>query len=160
MKIHFASLGCARNLVDSEVMLGILLRAGYEATEELKEADFLIVNTCGFLEVARQESMDTIDLFVKEKKKSAKVVVVGCMVQKYGPGIEAVSDASEPLLGHIFEPCTRQRRPSRSFLSSQKGRWSTDSSQAASRKPQVSVTPYRAQQDAEHDFRTTRLRHT
>lgn len=88
MKIHFTSLGCARNLVDSEVMLGILLRAGYEITEELKQADFLVVNTCGFLEVARQESIDTIELLVKEKKKGAKVVVAGCMVQKYGPGIE------------------------------------------------------------------------
>ncbi|MBS0616049.1 MAG: 30S ribosomal protein S12 methylthiotransferase RimO [Verrucomicrobia bacterium] len=88
MKIHFTSLGCARNLVDSEVMLGILLRAGYEITEELKQADFLIVNTCGFLEVARQESIDTIEMLVKEKKKGAKVVVAGCMVQKYGPGIE------------------------------------------------------------------------
>ena len=88
MKIHFTSLGCARNLVDSEVMLGILLRAGYEITEELKQADFLIVNTCGFLEAARQESIDTIELLVKEKKKGAKVVVAGCMVQKYGPGIE------------------------------------------------------------------------
>lgn len=88
MKIHFTSLGCARNLVDSEVMLGILLRAGYEITEDLKAADFLIVNTCGFLEVARQESIDTIDLLVKEKKKGAKIVVAGCMVQKYGPGIE------------------------------------------------------------------------
>ncbi len=88
MKIHFTSLGCARNLVDSEVMLGILLRAGYEITEELKQADFLVVNTCGFLEAARQESIDTIELLVKEKKKGAKVVVAGCMVQKYGPGIE------------------------------------------------------------------------
>ena len=54
-KIHLTSLGCARNLVDSEVMLGILLKAGYEPTDKLQEADFLIVNTCGFLAESRQE---------------------------------------------------------------------------------------------------------
>ncbi|MFS8562952.1 MAG: 30S ribosomal protein S12 methylthiotransferase RimO [Rhabdochlamydiaceae bacterium] len=87
-KIHFTSLGCARNLVDSEVMLGILLKSGYEATETLEEADFLIVNTCGFLAESRKESCDTIDLLLKEKKEGAKVVVAGCMVQKYGPEIK------------------------------------------------------------------------
>ncbi len=83
-KIHFTSLGCARNLVDSEVMLGILLQAGYEATPDLKEADYLVVNTCGFLQVSRDESCQTIDELLKEKKESAKVIVAGCMVQKFG----------------------------------------------------------------------------
>ena len=87
-KIHFTSLGCARNLVDSEVMLGILLKAGYAPAENLEEADFLIVNTCGFLAESRKESCDTIDLLLKERKKGAKVVVAGCMVQKYGPEIK------------------------------------------------------------------------
>src|SRR3989344_5188296 len=82
-KFHFTSLGCARNLVDSEVMIGILLKAGYEATPEMKEADYLVVNTCGFLESSRQEGIDTIaDLFAG-KKKDAKVIVAGCMVQKH-----------------------------------------------------------------------------
>ncbi len=82
-KIHFISLGCARNLVDTEVMLGILLQSGYEVTDQLPEADFLIVNTCGFLAASRQESCDTIDLMFQEKKKTAKVIVAGCMVQKH-----------------------------------------------------------------------------
>lgn len=82
-KIHFTSLGCARNLVDTEVMIGLVLKAGYEATSQLEEADFLVVNTCGFLASSRQESCDTIDLLFQEKKKGAKVVVVGCMVQKH-----------------------------------------------------------------------------
>ncbi len=68
-KIHFTSLGCARNLVDSEVMLGILLKAGYEPAEHLEDADFLIVNTCGFLAESRKESCDTIDMLLKEKKR-------------------------------------------------------------------------------------------
>lgn len=86
-KIHFTSLGCARNLVDSEVMLGILLKAGYEAVEAHEEADFLVVNTCGFLAAARQESCDTIQRLIDEKKPDAKVIVAGCMVQKFGEEI-------------------------------------------------------------------------
>ncbi len=86
-KIHFTSLGCARNLVDSEVMLGILLKAGYEAVEQHEEADFLVVNTCGFLAAARQESCDAIQRLIDEKKPDAKVIVAGCMVQKFGEEI-------------------------------------------------------------------------
>lgn len=82
-KIHFTSLGCARNLVDSEVMLGILLKAGYEVTPEPSLADYLVVNTCGFLASSRQESCDTIQALLDEKKKSAKLIVAGCMVQKH-----------------------------------------------------------------------------
>ena len=82
-KFHFTSLGCARNLVDSEVMIGILLRAGYEVAPTAEEADFLVVNTCGFLESSRQEGLDTIrDLFAI-KKPDAKVIAAGCMVQKH-----------------------------------------------------------------------------
>ncbi len=83
-KFHFTSLGCARNLVDSEVMIGILLKAGYEITTEAKEADFLVVNTCGFLESSRQEGIQTIQELFGLKKESAKVIVAGCMVQKHG----------------------------------------------------------------------------
>jgi ribosomal protein S12 methylthiotransferase len=86
-KVHFTSLGCARNLVDTEVMIGILLKAGYEATDLLKEADYLVVNTCGFLEAARQESSDTIRSLIQEKKQGAKLIVAGCMVQKCGEEI-------------------------------------------------------------------------
>jgi len=81
-KFHFISLGCARNLVDSEVMIGLLLKHGYEATAEMSEADFLVVNTCGFLESSRQEGLDTIREMFAQKKKTAKVIVAGCMVQK------------------------------------------------------------------------------
>ncbi|MBS0627130.1 MAG: 30S ribosomal protein S12 methylthiotransferase RimO [Verrucomicrobia bacterium] len=82
-KIHFTSLGCARNLVDTEVMIGILLKAGYEATAKSEEADFLVVNTCGFLASSRDESCNTIDQLIAEKKPGAKLIVAGCMVQKH-----------------------------------------------------------------------------
>lgn len=87
-KIHFTSLGCARNLVDSEVMLGILLKAGYEATDKVEEADYLVVNTCGFLAESRKESCDTISSLIQEKKKEARLVVTGCMVQKHSDEIK------------------------------------------------------------------------
>lgn len=87
-KIHFVSLGCARNLVDTEVMLGIVLKAGYEVSESVAEADFLIVNTCGFLSSARQESCDVIASLFQEKKEDAKVIVAGCMVQKHKNELE------------------------------------------------------------------------
>ncbi len=82
-KFHFTSLGCARNVVDSEVMIGILLQAGYEVTPEPQEADFLVVNTCAFLESSRQEGINTIQDLFDLKKKDAKVIVAGCMVQKH-----------------------------------------------------------------------------
>ncbi|MBI3236217.1 MAG: 30S ribosomal protein S12 methylthiotransferase RimO, partial [Chlamydiales bacterium] len=76
-RIHFTSLGCSRNLVDTEVMIGILLKAGYEATPALEDADYLVVNTCAFLASSRQESCDTIANLFQEKKKTAKVIVAG-----------------------------------------------------------------------------------
>lgn len=88
-KFHFVSLGCARNLVDSEVMIGILLKAGFEITADKTEADYLVVNTCGFLESSRQEGIDTIDELFRDKKADAKVIVAGCMVQKHGADLKA-----------------------------------------------------------------------
>jgi ribosomal protein S12 methylthiotransferase len=82
-KIFFVSLGCPRNLVDSEVMLGILLKAGYEVAPELEDADYLVINTCGFLEASRQESRDTIADVLATRKATAKLVVTGCMVQTH-----------------------------------------------------------------------------
>jgi ribosomal protein S12 methylthiotransferase len=82
-KFHFTSLGCARNLVDSEVMIGILLKNGYEVAPDPAQADFLVVNTCGFLESSRQEGIDTIRELFSIKKADAKVIVAGCMVQKH-----------------------------------------------------------------------------
>lgn len=86
-KVHFISLGCSRNLVDTEVMLGILLHAGYVVEERVEEADYIVVNTCGFLEEARQEGMDVLASVLSSKKESAKVVVAGCMVPSHGEEI-------------------------------------------------------------------------
>lgn len=98
-KIHFTSLGCARNLVDTEVMLGIVLKAGYELTNREEEADYLVINTCGFLESARQEALDTLATLFEEKKKSAKIVVAGCMVQKHSGTLKEAFPGIHYLLG-------------------------------------------------------------
>jgi len=84
-KVGLVSLGCPKNLVDSEVMLGILARQGYQLTPRAEEADILIVNTCGFIEPAKRESIDTI-LEMAEHKKAGparKLVVAGCLVERY-----------------------------------------------------------------------------
>lgn len=85
MKLAVVSLGCAKNLVDTEVMLGLLAGAGYELTGLEEEAEVLVVNTCGFINTAKEESIDTI-LELAEYKKTGKcraLVVTGCLAQKY-----------------------------------------------------------------------------
>ncbi|MDE3045898.1 MAG: 30S ribosomal protein S12 methylthiotransferase RimO [Verrucomicrobiota bacterium] len=98
-KFHFTSLGCARNLVDSEVMIGLLLKAGYEATPSMEEADFLVVNTCGFLQSSRQEGIDTVREMFASKKPNAKVIVAGCMVQKHGSELKSLFPDIHYMLG-------------------------------------------------------------
>ena len=85
MKIGMVSLGCPKNLVDSEVMLGLAQRAGHELTRDAGDADVLVVNTCAFIDKAKQESVDTI-LEMAELKKSGRcktLVVAGCMAERY-----------------------------------------------------------------------------
>ncbi len=79
-KLSFTSLGCSRNLVDTEVMLAILLKNGYEVAQNPLYADFHIINTCGFLQAARDEAIETIRNTFATMKKGAKVIVAGCMV--------------------------------------------------------------------------------
>ena len=84
-KVHFVSLGCPKNLVDTEIMLGSLMRDGYQVVSEAAEADTVVVNTCGFIEAAKQESIEKI-LEMAQLKKSGKVnkvVVAGCLTQRY-----------------------------------------------------------------------------
>ena len=98
-KIQFISLGCPRNLVDSEVMLGILLRAGYEVAQDLQEADYIVINTCGFLEISRKESTDTVIETLATKKAGAKLIVTGCMVQTHSEELNKRFPGIDYLLG-------------------------------------------------------------
>jgi ribosomal protein S12 methylthiotransferase len=84
-KAGFISLGCPKNLVDSEVMMGILARDGYEFTPHADQAEVLVVNTCSFIEPAQKESIDTILEMAEYKKFGAakKLIVAGCLVERY-----------------------------------------------------------------------------
>ncbi|HXM95558.1 MAG TPA: 30S ribosomal protein S12 methylthiotransferase RimO [Candidatus Dormibacteraeota bacterium] len=84
-KVGFISLGCPKNLVDSEVMMGILSRQGYELTPRAEEADVLVVNTCSFIEAAQKESVDAILEMAEHKKfgSAKKLIVAGCLVERF-----------------------------------------------------------------------------
>ena len=84
-KVGFVSLGCPKNLVDSEVMMGTLAAAGYEITSDAEEAETVVVNTCGFIESAKQESIDAILEATRWKSEGSagRVIVAGCLVERY-----------------------------------------------------------------------------
>jgi ribosomal protein S12 methylthiotransferase len=84
-KVHIVSLGCPKNLVDSEIMLGQMMRDGYMVTDDAAEAETIVVNTCGFIETAKQESIDKILEMTGHKQtgKAKTVVVAGCLTQRY-----------------------------------------------------------------------------
>jgi ribosomal protein S12 methylthiotransferase len=84
-KVHFISLGCPKNLVDSEIMAGTLMNDGYQVVGEAEDADTVIVNTCGFIEDSKKESIQRIlDMSaLKQEGKVKKVVVAGCLTQRY-----------------------------------------------------------------------------
>jgi ribosomal protein S12 methylthiotransferase len=84
-KVGFVSLGCPKNLVDSEVMMGMLARAGAELTRRAEDADVIVVNTCSFIESAQQESVNTILEMAAHKTggKAKKLVVAGCLVERF-----------------------------------------------------------------------------
>ena len=85
MKLLFISLGCDKNLVDTEVMLGLLASRGYEMTDDESEADIVVINTCCFIHDAKEESIANI-LEMAEYKKTGKLkalIVAGCLAQRY-----------------------------------------------------------------------------
>ena len=104
MKIGFVSLGCPKNLVDTEVMMGQLVERGHELTPDPKQAEVLVVNTCSFIDPAKKESVDTI-LEMAEYKKSGqarRLIVAGCLVERYRddirkdiPEVDAVIGTNE-----------------------------------------------------------------
>src|SRR5438270_255186 len=84
-KIGFVSLGCPKNLVDSEVMMGLLTNSGAELTPDAQNADVIVVNTCSFIESAKQESVDAILEMAKHKTegRAQRLIVAGCLVERY-----------------------------------------------------------------------------
>ncbi|HEX8920036.1 MAG TPA: 30S ribosomal protein S12 methylthiotransferase RimO, partial [Pyrinomonadaceae bacterium] len=100
-KVGFISLGCPKNLVDSEVMMGQLKESGYEITTDASEADTLVVNTCGFIESAKQESIDAIleAARLKTEGKAQRLVVAGCLVERYRDQLRAEMPEVDAFIG-------------------------------------------------------------
>jgi ribosomal protein S12 methylthiotransferase len=117
MKIGLISLGCPKNLVDSEVMLGLAQQAGHEITNDAASADVLVVNTCAFIDSAKQESVDTILEMAERKKEGScrRLIVTGCLAERYRdelraeiPEIDAVLGTGEvPEIVNAIEPDAR-----------------------------------------------------
>src|SRR3989449_9655273 len=85
VKVGFVSLGCPKNLVDSEVMMGMLVEAGAELISHAEDADVIVVNTCSFIDIAQQESVNTILEMARHKTvgRARKLVVAGCLVERF-----------------------------------------------------------------------------
>ena len=100
-KVLFVSLGCDKNLVDSEMMLGMLAQSGYEFTDDEREADIVVINTCCFIGDAKEESINTI-LEMAELKKSGEIealIVAGCLAQRYREEIQTEIPEVDAILG-------------------------------------------------------------
>ena len=101
MKILFISLGCDKNLVDSEVMLGLLKENNYEFTDNEEEAEVIVVNTCCFIQDAKEESIQTILEMAEYRKKGLckALVVAGCMAQRYQKEIKEEIEEVDAIIG-------------------------------------------------------------
>lgn len=116
--IAFVSLGCPKNLVDSERMLGLLAEDGLALTPNAEEADAIVINTCGFLEASKTESMKEIRdaIALKEQGKVKRVVVAGCLVQRHKTKLLAEAPGIDKLVGvfdreHIVEAVRGKENP-------------------------------------------------
>jgi ribosomal protein S12 methylthiotransferase len=101
MKVHLTTLGCPKNQVDSELMLGMLSEAGFPLVERAEDAECLVVNTCAFIDRAREESIDTILELAKLKKQGScrALIVTGCLTQRYGGDILKEMPEVDGILG-------------------------------------------------------------
>ena len=94
-KIGLISLGCPKNLVDSEYMLGILGQKGFEITLDTDKADIVIINTCSFINEAEKESVRTVLSFIESVKINKKIIIAGCLAQKHKKELqEAIPEAA------------------------------------------------------------------
>ncbi|MGE5359395.1 MAG: radical SAM protein, partial [Bacteroidales bacterium] len=99
MKIGFISLGCPKNLVDSEVMLGLAERDGHTITADPADADVVVVNTCAFIDSAKQESIDAILEMAALKRDGKRLVVAGCLAERYREELRKEIPEIDALLG-------------------------------------------------------------
>ena len=179
MKIGLISLGCPKNLVDSEVMLGLAREAGHELTQDASSADVLVVNTCAFIDSAKRESIDAILEMAEHKKTGAcrRLIVTGCLGERYRdelrseiPEIDAVLGTGDvPDIvkaiggtGTVASPLTLYRRHSHGISLGSWGRTSTRARfgrAGAASAPAAGAAP-RARPDYLYDAETPRVRAT
>ncbi|GAC1567348.1 MAG: 30S ribosomal protein S12 methylthiotransferase RimO [Vulcanimicrobiaceae bacterium] len=98
-RVAFVSLGCAKNLVDSEVMIGKLGRAGWELVHDAADADAVVINTCAFIDAAKAESTDTILQHAHEKKPGQQLIVAGCLSQRFGEELRSLIPEIDGVVG-------------------------------------------------------------
>ncbi len=101
MKVGFVSLGCPKNLVDTEVMMGTLTAAGHQLTHQPEDADVIVVNTCSFIDLAKQESVDTIMEMAafKTTGRAQRLIVAGCLVERYRDDIQKQMPEVDAVIG-------------------------------------------------------------
>ncbi|MEA3408502.1 MAG: 30S ribosomal protein S12 methylthiotransferase RimO [Chloroflexota bacterium] len=118
MRFHIITLGCPRNVVDSEMMAQLLHQEGHTLVEEPEQADLLILNTCAFIEAARRETYEMLEELAADKKPSQKLIVAGCLPQRYKgdvvdrfPAVDAIiGTRSWPEITSVVRALQRERR--------------------------------------------------
>jgi ribosomal protein S12 methylthiotransferase len=98
-RFYIETLGCPKNQVDSDKLVGLLERDGLESTASVGEADIVVVNTCAFVEEARQESIDTVLALGEARKRGARLVVTGCLAERYGDELAAAMPEVDQVAG-------------------------------------------------------------
>jgi ribosomal protein S12 methylthiotransferase len=116
------TLGCPKNHVDSDKLAGLLVSQGYQVAGSAEEADLVVVNTCAFIEAAREESIETVLELADRKHKGARLVVTGCMAERYGeelaaalPEVDMVAGFGESFTQLATTPVALRRRPTSAF---------------------------------------------
>jgi len=147
LKVGFVSLGCPKNLVDSEVMMGLLARGGYQLTPHAQEADVLVVNTCSFIESAQKESIEAVLEMAEYKKSGAarRLIVAGCLAERYRaeilrqiPEVDAVIGTGE--IEHVVAAAQENSRWS--FAPAADSLDASASTLAASAKPKPAAPAF------------------
>ena len=122
MRYWIETLGCPKNHVDSDKLAGLLVSQGYSVARSPEEADLVVANTCAFIEAAREESIETVLELADRKIKTARLVVTGCMAERYGdelvaalPEVDLVAGFGESLTQFASSPVALRRRPVPAF---------------------------------------------